>query len=424
MMRTNEISGNSRSVILGDHIATQKGYAFKSEWYTSTGRQIVKVSNFTVDSIDVKEVVCIPEEIALEYLRYELKEGDVVIQTVGSWPNNPKSVVGKAIRIPYEVSGALLNQNAVKLTPDEEVDNSYLFHLLRSELFKSYIIGTAQGAANQASITLESIRSFSFYLPTLAVQRKIASILSAYDDLIENNTRRIKILEEMAQAIYREWFVEFCAPGVELRKATPEEQKLTGKDVFPKGWEIKTFGELVDVQKGKKPKITYLEPGNSNIPYLLLEGIEGGKYLYTDDPKVAIAVKEDVVMVMDGARSGLVFIGVGGAVGSTLATFRPKEKKIVSPYLLYQFLKDQFENIIKKNVGSAIPHASKDFILGMPFVTSTESINIDFHNILEPLHFMIQNLQTKNLNLRCTRDLLLPKLISGEVEVEAMEIVM
>jgi type I restriction enzyme S subunit len=69
---------------------------------------------------------------------------------------------------------------------------------------------------------------FEVSLPLLPTQRRIASILSAYDDLIENNTRRIKILEQMAQAIYREWFVEFRAPCVKLRKATPEEQKVTG----------------------------------------------------------------------------------------------------------------------------------------------------------------------------------------------------
>ena len=87
---------------------------------------------------------------------------------------------------------------------------------------------------------------------TFPTQRRIASILSAYDDLIENNTRRIKLLEQMAQAIYREWFVEFRAPGVKLRKATSEEQKVTGKDRFPAGWELdgwtmRWFGKVASI---------------------------------------------------------------------------------------------------------------------------------------------------------------------------------
>ena len=88
-----------------------------------------------------------------------------------------------------------------------------------------------------------NLRKVGVRCPPLPTQRKIAGILSAYDDLIENNTRRIKILEEMARTIYREWFVEFRAPGVKLRKATPEEKKVTGKDVFPVGWEMKTLGD-------------------------------------------------------------------------------------------------------------------------------------------------------------------------------------
>jgi type I restriction enzyme S subunit len=139
---------------LGDLVETQKGYAFKSGWYCGAGRPIVKVSDFTYDSVDSSSLVCIPESTAIDYLKYELRTGDVVVQTVGSWPTNPASVVGKCVRIPVEVAGALLNQNAVKLTPADSFDRTFLFYLLRNEDFKTYIIGTAQGAASQAAITL------------------------------------------------------------------------------------------------------------------------------------------------------------------------------------------------------------------------------------------------------------------------------
>ncbi len=98
---------------LDNLIQTQKGFAFKSAWYCDNGHQIVKVSDFTQDSIDVSSLSRIPDEIAAKHLRYELSEGDVVIQTVGSWPNNPASVVGKCIRVPYSANKSLLNQNAV-----------------------------------------------------------------------------------------------------------------------------------------------------------------------------------------------------------------------------------------------------------------------------------------------------------------------
>ena len=206
---------SSTSVKLGDHIQTQKGYAFKSKWYTDCGTAIVKVSDFTKDSIDTSSLTKIPIEIAHEYGRYQLKSGDVIIQTVGSWPSNPQSVVGKVIRVPSKAENTLLNQNAVRIDPDDKIDGRYLFYLLKDDRFKDYIIGCARGAASQAGITLEAIRNFKFDLPPFETQRKISAVLSAYDDLIENNTRRIAILEEMAQALYREWFVHFRFPGHE-----------------------------------------------------------------------------------------------------------------------------------------------------------------------------------------------------------------
>ncbi|MEO8008453.1 MAG: restriction endonuclease subunit S, partial [Betaproteobacteria bacterium] len=197
---------------LGDLVETQKGYAFKSRWFSDAGRPIVKVSDFTDDSINSSSLVSIPEEIASDYLKYELKTGDVVVQTVGSWPTNPASVVGKCVRIPSNAAGALLNQNAVKLSSTKGLDPHFLFYLLRSDDFKTYIIGTAQGAASQAAITLDAIRAYDFAAPPLPVQRRIAGILSAYDELMENSQQRIRLLEEMARALYREWFVHFRFP--------------------------------------------------------------------------------------------------------------------------------------------------------------------------------------------------------------------
>lgn len=101
--------------LLGEHIQTQKGFAFKSQWYSNGGTPIVKVSEFTDDSIDTSNLTCIPDDIAVSYMKYKLQTGDTIIQTVGSWPRNPNSVVGKVIKVPSKASGTLLNQNAVKI---------------------------------------------------------------------------------------------------------------------------------------------------------------------------------------------------------------------------------------------------------------------------------------------------------------------
>ena len=98
---------DSGSIVkLGQFIKTQKGFAFKSKWFSNNGTPIVKVTNFTMDSVDLSEIFYIPDEIAKNYNKFILHNKDIVIQTVGSWPKNPKSVVGKVIRIPYYIDGA------------------------------------------------------------------------------------------------------------------------------------------------------------------------------------------------------------------------------------------------------------------------------------------------------------------------------
>ena len=235
--------------VLGDYISTQKGFAFKSTWFVNSGRKIVKVSDFTEDSISPTNLVKIPDDLAEQYSRYSLTVGDVVIQTVGSWPSNPASVVGKTIRVPKTVSGSLLNQNAVKIIPNEEVYSGFLYYLLRSEDFKEYIIGTAQGAASQASITLDAIKRFKFTLPTFDVQESIASKLENYDKLIENNNRRIAILEDMAQSLYREWFINFRYPNHQDNLDADGNPKLIDSPLgqIPDGWEVKRLDDLASL---------------------------------------------------------------------------------------------------------------------------------------------------------------------------------
>ncbi len=155
------------------------------------------------------------------------------------------SVVGKCVLIPSAVAGALLNQNSVKLSPTKNIDAKFLYYLLRSDDFKSYIISTAQGAASQAAITLEAIRAFEFMIPQLSVQQRIAGILTAYDELIENNQRRIRILEDMARSLYREWFVHFRYPGHE---SVPLVDSPLGQ--IPQGWEVMSFESLLASMTG------------------------------------------------------------------------------------------------------------------------------------------------------------------------------
>ena len=122
---------NESLEILDDHIVTLKGFAFKSAWYSEKGVPIIKVSDFTQDSVSPDKVSFIPTESQSDFEKYKLQKGDVLIQTVGSWEHNPNSVVGKVVRIPEVLNDSLLNQNIVKIIPKETIENSFLFYLLK-----------------------------------------------------------------------------------------------------------------------------------------------------------------------------------------------------------------------------------------------------------------------------------------------------
>jgi type I restriction enzyme S subunit len=353
---------------------------------------IVKVSDFTQDSVSPEKVAFIPIESSSDFEKYKLEKGDVLIQTVGSWEHNPNSVVGKVVRIPEVLNDSLLNQNIVKIIPKETLDKSFLFYLLKSDAFKGYIIKTAQGAANQASITLESIKAFKFTYKDKTTQRKIASILSAYDDLIENNLKRIKLLEEKAQLHYKEL----------IQDSTK--------------WDKVRLEEFVSVVKGRKPANILEHPEEESQLYLLLDTVERNKTLYTTDLSLPQSKNTDVLMCMDGARSGLSFRGMDGAIGSTMAIWRSNSER-VSGEFLYQFMKQNESAITQGNTGAAIPHANRKFILDMKMAIPPKKEADNFDSLTLPMIKLINTFHNQNAKLREARDILLPKLMNGQIEV-------
>ncbi len=271
------------------------------------------------------------------------------------------------------------------------------------DTIKHQIKSVTKGAT-QDNLSLEKLLSFDILTPPVVIQHRIASILSAYDDLIENNTRRIKILEQMAQAIYREWFVEFRAPGVKLRKATTEEQKVTGKDRFPMGWELKQFGDVIELAYGKALKADTRVPGQ--VPVYGSAGVIGDH-------------NESLV-----AGPGII-IGRKGNVGSVFWSdedFFPIDTVfyvVTELNLHYVYHNLQSQNFI--NNDAAVPGLSRNQAYLNPFVVpASETLNA-FGEFIDPLFGQMQNLTKKNTNLRQTRDLLLPRLVGGEIEVTGIE---
>ena len=318
-------------------------------------------------------------------------------------------------------------------------DDYFLMSYIQSANISGYITGTAQPKLSQSN--LKSIR---LPLPPFALQRKIAAVLSAYDDLIENNTRRIEILEEMAAAIYREWFVEFRFPGHEAVEMVESELGL-----IPQGWKAKKVAEFVINHIGggwgKED-----EDSKHIIPAYVIRGTDfsGVRYLATNTCPLRYHTKSnftprelrpnDIVMEISGGGKDW---GVGRSILITsqlISTFdKPVicasfckrlvlNEKIFSPLIFMMHLQKAYNS---KSLELYELRSTGIRNLQFPVFLQREQLPVppvstqrQFVTKMQPLIDSIQTLGAKNANLRQTRDLLLPKLISGEIDVSELDI--
>ncbi len=273
---------------------------------------------------------------------------------------------------------------------------------------------------------LRDLRSFKIELPPLPTQRKITSVLSAYDDLIENNTRRIEILEEMAQRIYREWFVHFRFPRNEKVRMVDSELWL-----IPEGWKVVKIGERFTTVLGgtpsrKKPEfweqgtIPWINSGKVNDLRVVNES-----HLITqvglDRSSAKLMPKRTTVLAITGATLGQVSLLEIEACANQSVVGIYDEQHIFSEYLYLTF-QEIIDAVIQHASGGAQQHINKEIVNDVKVVLPAERIIEAFNSSIRPMFDSITNLLLKNANLRTTRDLLLPKLISGEVDVEEASI--
>lgn len=295
----------------------------------------------------------------------------------------------------------ILGQRTVLIRPNrEKVAPAYLQYLMLGRELQHRMWSQSNGAT-VPHLNMKDIRSLDVpELPSLTVQRKIAAVLAAYDELIENNLRRIEILEEMAQAVYREWFVNFRFPGYE---AVALVDSPLGP--IPEGWEVSSLGDRVELAYGKALKADSRKGGP--VPVLGSSGVIG----WHDE---ALAEGPGIVV----GRKGNV-----GSVHWVDVDFYPIDTTFyvvsdLSLQYLFHNLRDQ--HFI--NSDAAVPGLNRNQAYSNPLVVPAQSVVDQFDARLTPMSQLVRNLRTQNANLRSTRDLLLPKLVSGELDVSDLDI--
>lgn len=307
------------------------------------------------------------------------------------------------------------------------VDPAFLYYALQSDIRR--LIDFAGGTA-QKNLLLRDLRAFEVAVPPLPMQVRIAGILSAYDDLIENSHRRIGVLETMARALYREWFVEFRFPGHEklARVASPLGD-------IPHGWEVTTLGlHLTALESGKRPKggIREVEDGVPSIGAENINGIgrhdfAGEKFISREfllEMRKGVVRDRDVAIYKDGAYIGKSSYFRDGfphsecCVNEHVFLLRTNGVRFTQN-ALYLWLQDPdtVHTIRAKNANAAQPGINQETVRGLELILPDERTAAHFDLLVEPLLAEIINLAKRIENLRRTRDLLLPRLLSGQIAV-------
>jgi type I restriction enzyme, S subunit len=389
--------------------------------YKETGTPVVMPQQLGDNQISIEGIARISDEDVERLKRHCLRRGDIVFSRRGD--------VTRRAFITEREKGWLCGTGCMLIRPHHpKLCNEYLAFFFSLHEVKEYITKQAVGAT-MPNLNTGILEDIPLFLPSFSYQQKAVAILTAYDDLIENNTRRIAILEEMAQAIYREWFVNFRFPGHEKVKLI---NSPLGK--IPEGWNWAKLKDVCDsvnygytasankeVEVGPRfLRITDIVPTTidwENVPYCEVDEDDAEKYALHEG---------DIVIARTGATTGyakrLHKRHPKSVFASYLVRIVPNDA-VGKHYIGLIVESDDYKAFIKRNLGGAAqPQANAQVLTSLEVLVPSPDVIAAFDRQIEPMADQKEILQVKNRNLRKTRDLLLPKLISGQLDVEELDI--
>lgn len=404
---------------IGLHCEVISGYAFSTSDWKEEGIPVVKIGNISNgEDILFNDQMQYVEESFLDKLdeKYHISKGDVLISLTGSHINQPNSMVGRCCRSLTEKK-YLLNQRAGKVLPFENTNKNYLYYLLSTKAIKYDIANRAYGGANQVNVSPKDIKKIKWDFPTIDIQEKISHILSTYDELIENNNKRIKLLEQMAENLYKEWFVRFRFPN---------HENTEFENGIPKGWEIKRMNEFCYVTDGThdSPK-----PCDDGMPLITGKCISNG-FIDFNEAYLISAKDHEKIKKRSGLSTGDILFSNIGTVGNccivrynqefsvkNVIIFKP-ENMIKTAYLYYWMTSPAMQEIFSTQTnGASQQFVGLTFMRQYKLLVPNEEILNSFGESILPIIDLKEKIHTQNINLIKQRDLLLPRLMSGKLEV-------
>lgn len=400
--------GQLSEIIDGDR---GKNYPQQHEFFDSGYCLFLNTGNVTTEGFSFQSTQFITKEKCDALRKGKLQRGDIVYTTRGT--------VGNAAfyntHVPYE--HIRINSGMVIIRPNEKIICAeFLYQILKSAYYRPYFKQYCTGSA-QPQLPIKNFSQIEIDIPELSIQHRIADILSAYDNLIENNQKQIKLLEEAARRLYKEWFVDLRFPGYETTPVV---------DGVPEGWELCRVGDVIEfnpkVPLSKERLKQSVSMSALSTTSMVLDTDEftttfsnSGSKFQNGDTLLA-----RITPCLENGKAAFV-AGIEddeGAVGST--EFIVMRSKGINPYMVYLLARDGSfrQSAINSMTGSdGRQRAQADKLKVLPYLKPTDQIMKLFAGYAEPMFIQIQKKNEQNVRLRQARDRLLPKLMSGEMEV-------
>ncbi len=382
------------------------------ESYKANGITLIRSLNVYDFTFAYDGLARIDEKQAGELDNVVVEPNDILLNITGA-------SVARCCIVPKNVLPARVNQHvAIVRIATEIADARFVLYVINSPYYKQYLLTIAQGGATREALTKEKIETFEIPLPSLIIQQKIASILSAYDDLIENNTCRIRILEEMAQTIYREWFVHFRFPGHEGVRMVELPMGL-----IPEGWEVRNLFNVAEITYGYPFNSSFFSNKPEGMQVIRIRDIPNNSTsTYTTESAIKNKYKVnqgDILIGMDGNFHMCKWAGGEAWLNQRVTRLRTKPNSIPQ-YLLFLLIQPKIRELNATIVGTTVAHLGDNHLREIFLITPSDSINRMCHKIYDPILRSEIILRQKNSILRAQRDLLLPRLVSGELDVEKL----
>lgn len=341
-----------------------------------------------------KQITDLVQSTEKEQESYSIRRGDVFVTRTSETSDE----LGMSCVALKDYPMATYNGFTKRMRPiTNRVFPEYIGYYMRLPSFRGEFRAFST-MTTRASLRNEDLLGLEVKLPSIEIQKQIADILSAYDDLIENNQKQIKLLEEAAQRLYKKWFVDLRFPGHENTKIV---------DGVPEGWHRGTIGQIAEFKRGRT--ITKAQVKGGNVP-VIAGGLEPAYYHNVANTKAPV-----ITISASGANAGFVRL-YGVDVFASDCSF-VDGLGTESLFFVYEFLKESKVSIDQLQKGSAQPHVYAKDINAMKITIPEKEYLERFDRYAKVYFNKIKTLQGQNERLKTARDLLLPKLMSGEVEV-------